>query len=285
MFKKVNNYQLIAALVFATCFAIAGIHVLSNSKAASPSVAMEAENGSLTSPATEQADVNASGGEFVQFGPSIPTGVPGSWALVFDDEFNGSSLNTTTWSPDWFGSGNTQNQTVMDSSNVSVSSGDLNLVVTGGTGGLVSTNPSDGQSGHSGYQFTYGFVEARIYLPASGSTIANWPAWWTNGQSWPTDGEMDVMEGLGGSACYHFHDSSGGPGGCASGNYSGWHIYGANWQPGVVTYYYDGTEVGSINSGITSQPMYLILENSTGSYGGTVVTPATMKVDYVRVWQ
>jgi hypothetical protein len=31
--------------------------------------------------------------------------------------------------------------------------------------------------------------------------------------------------------------------------------------------------------------MYLIIENSTGSYGGTVVTPADMLVAYVRVWQ
>jgi beta-glucanase (GH16 family) len=220
----------------------------------------------------------------------MPVGVAGNWTLKFDDEFaNDSSLNTTVWSPDWFGSGNTQNQTLMTSSNVSISGGYLNLEATSSSGAIVSTNPDDVQTGHTGYQFTYGYAEAKIYLPASGSEIANWPAWWTNGQDWPTDGEMDIMEGLGGSACYHFHyGTSGnpqGPGGCASGNYSGWHIYGADWQPGSVTYYYDGTEVGQITSGITSMPMYLIIENSTGSYGGPVVTPTDMLVDYVRVWQ
>jgi beta-glucanase (GH16 family) len=219
-------------------------------------------------------------------GSTNPSGVSGNWTLEFDDEFTkDSSLNTTVWSPDWFGSGNTQNQTLMLSSSVSVSGGYLNLEATSSSGAIVSTNPDDGQAGHTGYQFTYGFAEAKIYLPASGSGIANWPAWWTNGQDWPTDGEIDIMEGLSGLACYHFHYTGGGPGGCATGDYTGWHTYGAEWQPGSVTYYYDGAPVGQITSGITSMPMYLILENSTGSYGGTVVTPADMLVAYVRVWQ
>ena len=54
----------------------------------------------------------------------------------------------------------------MDSSNVSVSGGYLNLALTSsGTGGLVSTNPSGGAS--PGFQFTYGYAEARIYLLVS----------------------------------------------------------------------------------------------------------------------
>lgn len=94
-----------------------------------------------------------------------------------------------------------------------------------------------------------------------------------------------MVEGLGGSAGYHFHNPSGGPGAKVPGNYTGWHVFGANWQAGSVTYYYDGKAVGSITSGITSAPMYLILENSGGSFGGPPVRPATMQVDYVRVWQ
>jgi beta-glucanase (GH16 family) len=177
------------------------------------------------------------------------------------------------------------------SSNVSVSNGNLNLLLTSNSGGLVSTDPDDGQPGHAGFQFAYGFAEARIYLPAYGNQIANWPAWWTDSQNWPVTGEMDMMEGLSGSACYHFHygtspSDNNGPGGCASGDYSGWHTYGAEWSPGSVTYYYDGKEVGQLTTGITSAPMYLVLENSSsGSYGGSVVTPSTMEVDYTRVWQ
>lgn len=210
-------------------------------------------------------------------GTAQPLGDPGTWKLVFDSEFNGTSLNQSKWTPYWFSNGSTSNGTTMLSSNVSESGGSLNLNLSNGSGGLVSTNGK--------FSYTYGFAEARIYLPASGSQVANWPAFWTDGQSWPTDGEQDIMEGLGGQACYHFHSNAGGPGSCASGNYSGWHTFGADWQPGSVTYYYDGQKVGTITQGITSSPMYLILENSGGSYGGPKVLPSTMKVDYVRVWQ
>ena len=59
-----------------------------------------------------------------------------------------------------------------------------------------------------GFQFTYGVVEALVYIPPSASSaIANWPAVWTDGQDWPADGEDDILEGLGGSACFHFHYS------------------------------------------------------------------------------
>jgi hypothetical protein len=49
-----------------------------------------------------------------------------------------------------------------------------------------------------------------------------------------------------------------------------------------VTYYYDGTDIGSVTSGITSAPMFLILSYASGH---TIQAPATMKVDYIRVWQ
>ncbi|WP_257153895.1 glycoside hydrolase family 16 protein [Streptomyces lunaelactis] len=140
---------------------------------------------------------------------------------------------------------------------------------------------SDGKA-----EFTYGAFEARIYTPAaSPGAIANWPAFWTDGQNWPEDGEMDIMEALGGGkACYHFHSPAGGPGGCAPGDFTGWHTYGAEWKPGVVTYYYDGKQVGQITTGITSSPMFLILNNGVYS-SPTTVTPADMMTDYVRVWQ
>ena len=61
------------------------------------------------------------------------------------------------------------------------------------------------------FNFTYGYMEARIWLPGS-ARIADWPAFWADGQNWPTDGEIDVLEGLSGQACVHFHNSAGGAG-------------------------------------------------------------------------
>jgi beta-glucanase (GH16 family) len=217
-----------------------------------------------------------------------PLGDPGGWHIILDDEFSqDGSLNTSLWTPYWFVNGGTQNGTVMEASNVSISGGELDLTLAANkTGALVSSNPDDGVPGHVGFQFTYGYAEARIYLPGVSGLAANWAAFWTDGQSWPADGEMDIMETLNGHACYHFHSNGGGPGACAGGDYTGWHTFGAEWDANQVLYFYDGVKVGTIASGITGMPMYLILENSlSGAYGGPSVIPATVQVSYVRVWQ
>jgi beta-glucanase (GH16 family) len=77
--------------------------------------------------------------------------------------------------------------------------------------------------------------------------------------------------------------SAGDGSGCPSGTYTdGWHTFAANWEPGIITYYYDGVDIGSVTSGITSAPMFLVLDYDAEISGQA---PATMKVDYVRVWQ
>jgi beta-glucanase (GH16 family) len=155
------------------------------------------------------------------------------------------------------------------------------------TGSIISSNPADGVAGHTGFQFTYGYIEARIFFPsAPDGSVANWPGLMTTGQNWPTTGENDIAEGLGGQIQYHFHSPSGAPGGSAGGNYAGgWHTFAAYWEAGVVTYYYDGIQVGKITSGITSASMYIVINNSQGQYGGATVVPADMLVKYIRIWQ
>jgi beta-glucanase (GH16 family) len=224
-----------------------------------------------------------------------PDGVPGSWTLRWSDEFNGSSLDTSKWSKGWFGSGVTQPVDsseigAYDPNQVDQSGGSLNITAirksqsVNGTSypyttGIVTT---DGL-----FNFTYGTIEARIKLDGTSGSINNWPAFWADGMgNWPSTGELDVMEGLDGRAAYHFHSNSGGPGSDVAGNYTGWHTYTADWSPGRVDYYYDGRKVGSITTGITASPMYLILDYAiSGHSTGPRVTPDTMQVDYVRVWQ
>ena len=234
--------------------------------------------------------------------PTAPSGGPrpvgtdaGPWRLAFDSEFDGSSLDTSQWSTGWFGSGlttgaNGSEQECYDPARVSVSQGELRLSAVaraercGGTtrpyaSGMVTT---DGK-----FSFTYGYIEARIWLPAGSHGIADWPAFWADGQDWPTTGEVDAVEGLGGRACAHFHNPAGGPGACATGTYAGgWHTFAADWEPGSVTYYYDGIRVWKDVSGVTSAPMYLILDLAVSSTVAPPATvPATMRVDYVRVWK
>ena len=227
----------------------------------------------------------------------MPTGVPGDWTLKFDDEFNGTSLNTAEWSTGWYGSGITppvssSEDDCYDPAQVSEGGGALSL-------SLVQENENCGQdeqyaaglvSTMGKFSFTYGFIEARVWLPevpGNPGEVANWPGVWTDGQNWPDDGEIDIAEGLdNGQVCAHFHgpeNPSGVKVGCPSGIYTdGWHTFAADWEPGSITYYYDGVDIGSVTSGITSAPMFIVLDNAAG---GDISTPATMKVDYVRVWQ
>lgn len=226
-------------------------------------------------------------------------GVPGHWKLALNSHFNGSAL-PAPWRAGWFSDGVTvpvnkaENDCYSPKNVTFPGDGSMHLAVSavsstcGGatrpdTGALVSTNPDDGRS-TPGFQYRYGVLQARVYLPrAVNGGIADWPAVWSDGQSWPADGEDDVLEGLRGEACWHFHDPLGGPGGCSARLKPGWHIFASDWQPGSVTYYYDGARVGRISTGITSSPMYLILDDTVAA--GEAATVSAMRVSYVRVWQ
>jgi beta-glucanase (GH16 family) len=223
-----------------------------------------------------------------------PRGIAGAWHLLFADEFRGSRLNIRKWQPGWFGAGitppvNSSELECYARSQVSVAGGALRLTAAAVPcrfrgrryryrSGIVTTRYS--------FHFTYGVMEARIYLPGSANRIVNWPAFWGDGMgAWPATGENDVMEGLAGTAEYHFISRAGRPGRAARGRYTGWHTYAADWQPGVVRYFYDGRPVGTITTGITAAPMFLILNYGISPrMGGPTRTGQSMKVDYVRVW-
>jgi beta-glucanase (GH16 family) len=233
----------------------------------------------------------------------VPTGVRGDWKLTFDDEFSGTSLDTAKWSTGWYGSGITPpidsaEKDCYDPAQVSEGGGTIGLTLirkSEDCGVSDQAYTTGAVTSRGKFSFTYGFIEARVWVPAvpgNPSEAANWPDVWADGQSWPEDGEIDIAEGLGGDVCAHFHGpdnpigvGAGGPSqtGCPDGTYAGgWHVFGADWEPGIVTYYYDGADIGSVTSGITSAPMFLILSYASGYLNQA---PATMRVDYMRVWQ
>lgn len=242
--------------------------------------------------------------------PVGPAGTAGSWTLKFADEFSGSSLDLSKWRPNWFGSTdssvtrpiNDYEESCYDPAQVKVSGGMLHLTATrlsSPKAGCTTKNGSQA-SYASGmvmsqydYNFTYGYIEARINIPGANGVPENWGAFWANGQNWPRTGEIDVMETLGGEPRWHFHYAdSGGAHRSAGSGYdlispkTGWHTFGALWEPGRITFYYDGKQVGTVTSGVTSQPMYLILNHGLSNYiSGPIKTPSTMQVDYVRHWQ
>ncbi len=232
---------------------------------------------------------------------------PGSWSPTFDEEFNSAGLNTSTWTPGWQRNEVTEiSERCVSPQNVSQpGDGYLHLSVQQTlpcgprglqeTGAAVESNHGDGVAGHAGYSYSYGYVEWRVYLPGqantgcpSGGCIGNWPALWTLPESHSS--EIDVMEGLEkGLACYHFLPPFTGNeqhGACKANSYVGWHTFGADWEPGGVTYYYDGVAVGTEQSSGNSPSLeYLVMDVLPSRTTAPKLFNQAVLVDYVHVYQ
>jgi beta-glucanase (GH16 family) len=243
-----------------------------------------------------------------------PTGAAndGRWnRLIFQDEFSGT---TAKWQRNWRMGNDTgisppanksYEAACWDPKNTFVSNGNLVMRAerrscTDAFGKTYSYATGGATTGS--WNFTYGYAEARIFLPADANgKIANFPAWWLNGLandsgSWPAGGEIDIVEGLSDHInCWHYHwgstSNAQSAGGCPSTtlvpslrNPAGWHTYGVAWEPGVLRFYYDGVLVATHTTGVVSSPMYLALDNAVPAQWAPTV-PADMLVDYVRVWQ
>ncbi len=133
-----------------------------------------------------------------------PSGPSGSWTNTFDEEFNGTALDTSKWMPNWHGEGGVMNDVGTYAANVSEGGGHLTLTLAGpNSGALIG---SDVPGGHKVAVGEY--VEASVLFPGNGTSIDNWPAWWTSGPNWPAAGEHDIAEGLG-SLTVNYHSPSG----------------------------------------------------------------------------
>ena len=123
-----------------------------------------------------------------------------SKTLIFEEQFNGTELNESSWNyelgdgcPNNCGWGNNEKE-IYTKENVSVKDG--NLIIT-------ATKDSVYHSGKittaKKVEFQYGTIEVRAKLPTGKGT---WPAIWMLGSDigsvgWPASGEIDIMEYVG----------------------------------------------------------------------------------------
>lgn len=231
--------------------------------------------------------------------------------IIFTDDFSGS---LSKWQRNWrMGddirisppANKTYEAACWDPKNTTTSNGMLVMkaeqrICTDAFGNTY--NYATGGMSSGNFNFTYGYAEARIYLPPdSNNKIANFPAFWLNGTIndkglWPAGGEIDIVEGLSDHLNnWHYHwGTSSAPqssGGVPSSslipslsNPSGWHTYGVDWSQGSIKFYYDGVLAATHTSGVVSTPMYIALDNAVPSRWAPTI-PTNMLVDYVRVWQ
>ena len=233
--------------------------------------------------------------------------LPGYTNLIFEDNFN--SYNPVWHHGEWWTRDgdlsveNTDEQEAYAPANVTVKNGMLNITakkqtvsVAGQkynyTSGLVETGGDQYGYGHE-FTFEYGYMEARIKIP-SGQGL--WPAFWLWPANYQDPPEIDIMEILGNKpqVTYMTMHYTGGSKQYVDDTVNlskSFHIYGCEWTPDYIAWFLDGVEVARFSDAtlVSHQPMYLILNLAVGGdWPGPVsnkVLPATMQVDWVRVYQ
>lgn len=232
------------------------------------------------------------------------------WADEFD---NTGAPDPAKWGYDIGGSGwgNNELQYYTNSTNnAKVENGKLSIIARQESlGGMNYTSARLTSRGKG--DFTYGRIEVKAKLPAGRGT---WPAIWMLPTdmaygAWPKSGEIDIMEHVGydpGNVHFSIHTEA----------YNhlintqktstqfiataitDFHKYRVDWTPYAVRGYYDDQQVFAfINEGLGyskwpfDKKFHLILNLAIGgNWGGAQgvdnsIFPATMEVDYVRVYR
>jgi len=235
------------------------------------------------------------------------------WTLVWNDEFDGTSIDRTKWGYDvgGHGWGNNELQYYTDQKeNSFVENGKLVIQLR--------------KEEYSGRHYTsarmvtkyrgdwlYGHIEIRAKLPwGKGTWPAIWmlPTDWEYG-GWPNSGEIDIMEHVGydqdvihgstHSKKYYFKINTQKTGTIKVTNVSTeFHTYAIDWFPDRIDFFVDGKKYfSSTNDGTGweawpfDKRFHLIINIAFGGdWGGAKgidesILPQRMEIDYVRVYK
>jgi beta-glucanase (GH16 family) len=213
-------------------------------------------------------------------GSNTGDAAPGSWELVWSDEFDGPAgtpPNPAVWkaelgdgtlngNPGW---GNNELEAYTDQPENASMDGKGNLVITARKTDPAASNqvcwygPCEYTSARlitqDTVEFAYGRVEARLKLP-KGQGI--WPAFWMLGDDlgevgWPQSGEIDIMENIGREpnivhGTVHGPGYSGGNGIGGGYEFEGklpsdeFHVYAVEWTPNKIRWMIDDQEFFSV---------------------------------------
>lgn len=230
--------------------------------------------------------------------------------LIWEENFNGSELNTTIWNyelgdgcPSICGWGNNEKQ-IYTNSNHTVSNGMLNIEIKKENENYTSTRITTAKK----KEFQYGRIEARAKIPV-GKGI--WPAFWMLGSNikeigWPKCGEIDILEYVGREphmafTSLHTQDSHGNTINTKKTTISnieeGFHLYAIDWTKDKIVFLIDDKEVYTFqpapkneNTWPFNQPFYIIVNAAVGgNFGGheidDTIFPQKFEIDYIRVYQ
>ncbi|MFO1418144.1 MAG: family 16 glycosylhydrolase [Methylotetracoccus sp.] len=232
------------------------------------------------------------------------------WKMTFNDEFSGTGVDYTRWIPtDGWGDQAYDGKGTLQCwipEALSTSNGLLSITAWPKTftscyplkdastvryaSGMLSTARSFAQ--------LYGYFEIRAKEP-KGQGL------WTNiwllpkNPHWPP--ELNIAEWIGTKPTtmymtYHWADPVDGSHRATTNSYTGpaysdeFHIFGVDWQAGLLTWYIDGVMRRQLKGeAVSAESMYLLMDMAVGgTWAGppnsSTVFPATMQVDYVRAY-
>lgn len=241
------------------------------------------------------------------------------WKVVWSDEFDGNSVDTTKWTydiGDWgWGNGEEQYYTENRPENARIENG--SLVIEARKDDIGHEWTSARLTTRGKVNFLYGKIEFRAKVP---QYRGNWSAGWTLGDeyvdelSWPFCGEIDILESVG----YEMDDSTSNGIAHASAHSGAYyfklgnqptatievenmsnlfHTYAVEWTPDEIRTYVDGrlyftyNDSGSELSWPFYKPQNIILNLTMGGgWGGFYgidenVDSQKMIIDYVRVYE
>lgn len=206
---------------------------------------------------------------------TVGSTVPAGYALAFNDEFNGTALNSGKWFTRYiYDSGrldrlNDEQQRYRDNDNHRVANGVLSLVSRKvGSSDPWGINYESGMV-RSDWTALYGYYEARVKMPGGKGV---WPAFWLNSDvasdgslGWPP--EIDIFEYVVDGTyekqnMLHTNVHLAAAGSTSTVGYAdpafnqewrfwsapynfndGWHTIAAEWTPDTVTTYIDGKKI------------------------------------------
>ena len=240
--------------------------------------------------------------------------------LLFEDSFNGNTLNSENWGYEIGNVRNNELQFYRSTNNVSVEDG--KLVITAKRETYLDKSWTSGSiTGQLKKSWLYGRFEAKIKFP---NVVGAFGAFWTLGANhfivyaneqtgekegtapewsvpWPQCGEIDITETIPGNAStaqanlWKYNGGSFGTGRSATMVSSDWHVYAMEWTSEYIAMLLDGIEYKRYTfSNYTSEQIqayhlaqYIILNLAVGASGGTPsdgTNEMKMYVDWVRVY-
>ena len=232
-----------------------------------------------------------------------------SKTLIWEDDFDGESLDESKWN---YELGHVRNNELQFYTKENVIVEDGCAVITAKKESKYGYDwTSSSITTMAKKNFQYGKIEAKMKLP---NIIGSFPAFWMLGNTlqmkyfddgtpkqllrgeYPECGEVDIMEQFGTSAVTGGEWKSDGS---RNGTYTKnintgeFHVYGIEWDESTIKYLVDDEIIGitditeELMSTYSDHPFYIILNLAVGASGGTPsesTNEMKMYIDWVRVW-